>query len=407
MNSYKTHTLSNGLRLVHLPGNSLVSYCGVIINAGSREEKKGEYGMAHFIEHMLFKGTAKRTSRQIINRLEDVGGELNAYTSKEETVVYAGFLNEYTERSIELIADIVQNSVFPQNEIDKEIEIIQDEIQSYNDSPSELIFDDFEELLFKPNPMAHNVLGNKKNIEHFDTARALEFYHSHYLPTEMVFFSLGAVDFDKIVRWCQKYFIESERNRKVNTRIAPPVQPAEQKVVKRNTHQIHCMIGTRAYDINHPDRMILYLLNNILGGPGMNSLLNLSLREKHGLVYNVEAEYQAFTDCGWWAVYYGCDPENADKCENLVRQELASLCLNPIKEHKLNKYKLQLMGQIAISSENKENLALSLGKSYLRFGKFDGMDEVRKKINTITSEELQRVAIEIFNPQNLTLLKYN
>ena len=407
MSSYITHKLSNGLRLVHLPNNSPVAYCGVIVNTGSRDEKKGEYGMAHFIEHMLFKGTAKRKSRQIINRLEDVGGELNAYTSKEETVVYAGFLSEYTERTIELIADIIQNSVFPQSEIEKEIEIIKDEIQSYNDSPSELIFDDFEEVLFKSNPMAHNVLGKKENIDRFDTAKALEFYHNHYVADEMVFFSLGSVDFDKIARWCQKYFNLSERKTNKQNRLAPVIHPAVINEIKRNTHQVHCIIGTPAYDINHPDRLILYLLNNILGGPGMNSLLNLSLREKHGLVYNVEAEYQTFTDSGWWAVYYGCDPENTDKCEKLVRNELAALCINRITDQKLKKYKLQLMGQIAISSENKENLALSLGKSYLRFGKFDEMEEVRKKIYAITSEQLQRVANEIFNPDNLTILKYN
>lgn len=407
MSSYKTHTLSNGLRLVHLPNNSSVSYCGVIINVGSRDENDCDYGMAHFIEHMLFKGTKKRNSRQIINRLEDVGGELNAYTSKEETVVYSGYLNEYSERAIELIADIVQNSLFPQYEIEKEIEIIQDEIQSYNDSPSELIFDDFEEMLFFSNPMAHNVLGKGETITGFDTARAIKFYNTHYTPDEMVFFSLGSVDFDKIIRWCQKYFISTSNENNVQLRQIPDMQPAETVVLKKNTHQVHCMIGSRAYDIYHPDRLVLYLLNNILGGPGMNSLLNLSLREKHGLVYNVEAEYQAFTDTGWWAVYFGCDPENAAKCEKLIRNELAGLCNNTITVQKLKRYKLQLMGQMAISSENKENLALSLGKSYLRFGRFDELEEVRTKINAITPEQLQRVACEIFNPDKLTILKYN
>ncbi|MBP1637789.1 MAG: peptidase domain protein [Bacteroidetes bacterium] len=406
MISYQTHILPNGLRLVHLPNKSSVSYCGVIVNAGSRDETEEEYGMAHFIEHMLFKGTAKRKSGQIINRLEDVGGELNAYTSKEETVIYAGFLQEYTERAIELISDIVLHSVFPQKEIDKEVEIILDEIRSYKDSPSELIYDDFEEMLYSSNPMSHSVLGNRKNLKRFTTAKTKIFYENHYVLREMVFFSVGMIGFDKIIKWCQRYFQLTHNVYTSPIRKCPSVQQIQRKEVKRNTHQVHSLMGARAYNIYHPDRMVLYLLNNILGGTGMNSLLNLSLREKNGLVYTVESDYQAFTDSGWWAVYFGTDPENADKCEKLVRKELLGLCENRIKEQKLKKYQLQLMGQMAISSENMENLALSLGKSYMRYGKFDDIEEIKKKINSITAEQLQRVANEMFNPDNLSVLRY-
>ncbi len=362
--------------------------------------------MAHFIEHMLFKGTNKRRSAQIINRLEDVGGELNAYTSKEETVVYAGFLNEYTERTIELIADLVQHSTFPQQEIDKEIVVIQDEIQSYNDSPADLIYDDFEEMLFDSNPMAHSVLGVKENLELFTTQKAREFYHHFYQPENMVFFFTGNVDFRKVVKWVGKYFDFQPNGFKGHQRIAPSVTAPERKNLKRDTFQTHCLMGARAYNIYHEERMTLYLLNNILGGPGMNSRLNLSLREKNGLVYSVDSTVQTFTDCGWWGVYFGTDPENTDKCERLVRKELVKLCDTKISEAKLKKYKLQLLGQLAISSENKESVALSLGKSYLRYGKYDSNEQVREKINAITPERLMQVAQEVFDVNNLTVLKY-
>lgn len=406
MENYNTHTLDNGLRIIHMKQESPVSYCGVIVDVGSRDEREDEYGMAHFIEHMLFKGTAKRRSAQIINRLEDVGGELNAYTSKEETVVYAGFLNEYSERTIELISDLIQHSTFPQAEIDKEILVIQDEINSYNDSPAELIYDDFEEMLFNSNPMAHNVLGRKENLDNFTTQKAKAFYKQFYQPENMVFFYLGNTDFKKIVKWTEKYFNFKQNGSENHVREIPKREMNETRVLKKETFQAHCLMGARSYDIQHKDRISLYLLNNILGGPGMNSLLNLSLREKNGLVYNVESTVQTFTDCGWWGIYFGSDPENADRCEKLIRKELVKLCENKISDIKLKKYKLQLLGQLAIASENKESVALSLGKSYLRYGKYDSNEQVRKNIESITPEKLQEVAREIFDVEKLTVLKY-
>lgn len=406
MENYTTHTLENGLRIIHMKQESSVSYCGVIVDVGSRDEKEDEYGMAHFIEHMLFKGTDKRRSAQIINRLEDVGGELNAYTSKEETVVYAGFLNEYTERTIELISDLIQHSTFPQSEVDKEILVILDEINSYNDSPSELIYDDFEEMLFNSNPMAHNVLGRRENLNNFTTEKAKAFYKQFYQPENMVFFSLGNTDFKKIVKWVEKYFQFKQNGSENHVRVVPKYEKSETLVIKKDTFQAHCLMGARSYNIHHKDRISLYLLNNILGGPGMNSRLNLSLREKNGLVYNVESTVQTFTDCGWWGIYFGSDPENADKCERLIRKELIKLCENLISDVKLKKYKLQLLGQLAIASENKESVALSLGKSYLRYGKYDSNEQVRKNIEAITAEKLQEVAHEIFDTEKLTVLKY-
>ncbi len=404
--TYQTYTLPNGIRIIHKPDISAVAYCGIVINAGSRDEAETEYGMAHFVEHMLFKGTEKRRSGHIINRLEHVGGELNAYTSKEETVVYAGVLKEYFERAMELISDIVLHSNFPQKEIDKEVVIILDEIQSYNDSPSELIYDDFEELIFDNHSIGHNILGKSELLEKFTTEDALGFVKQHYGPEELVFFALGDLDFKQITRWAHKYLNVGDVAGKTSERIPPTSYKPVRKEINKNTHQVHFMMGNRAYDLNHPDRMGMYLLNNILGGPGMNSLLNLSLREKHGLVYNVESSYQPFTDTGMWSVYFGCDPENAARCEQLILNELQKLREQPLPESALKKYKLQLVGQMAIASENKENMALSLGKSFMRYGKIDDLDVIKQHIEEVTAEKLQAIANEIFDIKQLSVLKY-
>ena len=375
--TYQTHTLPNGIRLIHKPDKSAVTYCGMVMNAGSRDENENEEGMAHFVEHMLFKGTDKRRSGHIINRLENVGGELNAFTSKEETVVYAAILNEYFERAIELISDIVLHSTFPQKEIEKEVVIILDEIQSYNDSPSELIFDDFEEMLFDNHSIGHNILGKPELLEKFRTADAQRFVAKHYRPEEIVFFAVGDLNFSHFVKLAKKYLVNLSIAVDRSERIAPTTYYPQRREVVKNTHQVHFMVGNRAYDLYNPNRMGMYLLNNILGGPGMNSLLNLSLRERNGLVYNVESSYQPFTDTGLWSVYFGCDAENAKRCEQLVYNELQKLREQKLSDVSLKKYKLQLMGQMAIAGEQKENLALSLGKSFLRYGKIDDMSVIR------------------------------
>lgn len=404
--NYQTHTFSSGLKLIHKPDIGAVTYCGMVINAGSRDESAEEEGMAHFIEHMLFKGTKKRRAGHIINRLENVGGELNAFTSKEETVVYAAVLTEHTERAVDLIGDVVFNSLFPQKEIDKEIVIIADEIQSYNDSPSELIFDDFEDMLFAHHPVGHNILGRMELLEKYTTSDAVNFTAKHYRPEEMVFFSLGNINFKSLVRWADKYLTpENYRTERIE-RLAPGNYVVNKKEIKKNTFQTHFIMGNRAYDLYHPQRMGLYLLNNILGGPGMNSLLNLSLREKHGLVYNVESSFQPMTDTGMWTVYFGSDNENAARCEQLIHNELQKLKERALSENVLKKYKLQLMGQMAISSEHKENLALSIGKSYMRYGKVDDMDILRKKIDSISANQLQEIANEIFDERMITVLKF-
>jgi predicted Zn-dependent peptidase len=404
--NYQTHTFSNGIRLIYKPDPSVVTYCGMIINTGSRDEKEHEQGMAHFVEHLLFKGTEKRRSGHIINRLEDVGGELNAYTSKEETVVFATVLNEYSERAFELIADVVLHSTFPQKELEKEVVIVLDEIQSYQDNPSELIYDDFEEMIFAGHPLAHNILGKTELLEKYTSDDAISFVRQQYHPEEMLFYVLGDLDFKKLIRWGEKYFNSAAFKPVLKERYSPTLYTPSRQEITKNTHQVHFMLGNRCYDLHHPNRLAMHLLNNILGGPGMNSLLNLSLREKHGLVYTVDSSFQPFTDTGIWSVYFGCDAENAKRCEQLIHQALQKLREHKMPENSLKKYKLQLMGQMAIASEQKENLALSLGKSFLRYGKIDDLESIRTRIEAITAEQLKVIANEIFNPEMLSTLKY-
>ncbi|GAB1415856.1 pitrilysin family protein [Paludibacter sp.] len=402
---YNIHTLSNGLRLIHKPDNMAVTYCGMVINAGSRDESADEQGMAHFVEHLLFKGTNKRRPGHIINRLENVGGELNAFTSKEETVVYATVLNEHLEKAMDLIGDIVFHSTFPQKEIDKEKVIIIDEIQSYNDSPSELIYDDFEDIVFD-SPIGHNILGKPELIENFKSEDTKRFVDRFYLPGEMVFFVLGKINDGKLIRWAEKYLVNGTYRVRTQSRVSPESYLIEHKSIKKDTFQTHFMIGNRCYNIHHPDRIGMFLLNNILGGPGMNSLLNLSLREKNGLVYNVDSVFQPFTDTGIWSVYFGCDENNFKKCDKLVRQVLRKLRDEKISENQLKKYKLQMMGQMAISMEQKENHAIGLGKSLLRYGKVDSLDIVKEHIMSVTSEKLQEIASMVFDEEKLSTLKY-
>lgn len=399
-------TLSNGLNIVFKHEKSSVTYCGMVINTGSRDEYPEEYGMAHFVEHMLFKGTQKRKSMQIINYLEHVGGELNAYTSKEETVIYATILNDYTERAIELIADITFHSIFPENELEKERTIILDEIQSYNDSPAELIYDDFEELLFDGHCLAHNILGKTSVLEQIKPINLNGFVKRQYNSNEMVFFITGDIEQKKLLKWADKYLWEKQISLESKPRKAPVSYQPKSLKQDKGTHQTHFILGNRAYDLYHPNRMGMYLLNNILGGPGLNSLLNISLREKNGLVYNVESMYQPFTDSGMWTVNFGCDPENTKRCINLVYKTIFKIREQKLSEITLKRAKMQLLGQMAIASENKENMALSMGKSFLRYNHVDDINTIRKKIEEISAEKLQEIAQEVFCESQFSQLIY-
>ncbi len=407
MINYLTHTLSNGLRIVHKPIESNVSYCGFIVNAGTRDEAPDQYGMAHFVEHMLFKGTGKRRAYHIINRMENVGGELNAFTNKEETVVYSVFLEQHFSRAIELLSDITFHSNFPQSEIEKEVEVIIDEIHSYEDSPSELIFDEFENLVFDQSQIGHNILGSAELLQNFDGQMAKAFVNKFYNPSNMVFFSLGRTDFKKIVYYAEKYLSAIPDIKSDIQRIKPVDISSVNKREDKDTSQAHVLIGGRSYSLCDPNRRVLNLLNNLLGGPGMNSRLNISLREKRGYVYNVDSSITSYTDTGITSIYFGCDKKNVDKCISLVHKELNRLRKEKLTSSQLSTAKKQLIGQIGVMGDNHENLALALGKNFLHHNHFNTLAETAQKIEAVTAEQILAVSNEIFDERSLFTLIYD
>lgn len=403
---FETFTLSNGIRIIHSNVVSPVGYCGIIINVGSRDEQAKEHGMAHFLEHVMFKGTQKRKAFHILSRLDDVGGEMNAYTTKEETCIYASFLSEDFERALELIHDITFNSVFPEKEIIKEKEVIIDEINSYKDNPSELIYDEFEQMLYKNDPMGRDILGTPEALKGFTKKDILNFIRNNYHTDQMVICSVGQIRFKRLVQICERYFGQVPTNLRTYERFAvAPYIPETREVVKE-TYQSHVILGNIAYDLNHPQRLGLHLLNNILGGPGSNSRLNMSLREKNGIAYNVESSYNPYSNTGVFSIYYGTDEENLERSLRIVHKELNSLRTSKLGVLQLLKAQRQLKGQMTIAAENKENLMLSLGKSYLLYQKVDDLDEVYKRIDSITAMDLMGIANEVFDRNQLSLLIY-
>ena len=403
---YHTHTLSNGLRIIHAQNQSAVAYCGYAIDAGTRDEAENEQGMAHFVEHLIFKGTQKRHSWHILNRMEHVGGDLNAYTNKEETVVYSAFLVEHFPRAVELLTDIVFHSTYPQAEIDKEVEVIIDEIQSYEDTPSELIFDDFEELVFPNHPLGRNILGKPELLRQFKSEDALRFTNRFYRPDQMVFFVQGNVDFKRVVRLLEKAVSDIPATVTERNRIKPELYIPQNKTIHRDTHQAHVMIGCRSYETHDKKRTALYLLNNILGGPGMNSRLNVALRERSGLVYNVEANLTSYTDTGIFSIYFGTDQEDVKRCLRLVHKELKRLREKPLSSTQLATAQKQIIGQIGVAADNFENNALNMAKTYLHYNKYEEPQEVYKRIQSLTPQDLWEVANEMFHEENLSTLIY-
>ena len=443
---YNTYTLDNGLRIIHLPSDSQVVYCGYQINAGTRNEEPGEEGLAHFCEHVTFKGTERRKAWHILNCLESVGGDLNAYTNKEGTVYYSAILKEHIARTVDLLSDIVFHSVYPQAEIDKEVEVICDEIESYNDSPAELIYDEFENILFKGSPLGHNILGTAEQVRAFKTEDALRFTRKLYRPDNAIFFAYGDIDFKKLVKLIQKALGECPKGRELacSTDCKSAETPTEERiaeetptgetpteemeagdanhkvqsskfnvqskiagqtiVMQKNTHQAHVMIGTRAYDVNDDRRMPLYLLNNMLGGPGMNAKLNLALREHNGLVYTVESTMVAYGDTGTWSIYFGCDEHDVKRCLRLVRKELDKFMQKPLSDAQLKAAKKQIKGQIGVACDNRENFALDFGKSFLHYGWEKNVDRLYEQVDEITATQIQAVAQELFDKDRLTTL---
>lgn len=403
---YNIHTLSNGLRIIHEPSSSKVAYCGFAVDAGTRDEAENEQGMAHFVEHLIFKGTRKRKAWHILNRMENVGGDLNAYTNKEETVIYSAFLTEHFGRALEMLADIVFHSTFPQNEIEKETEVIIDEIQSYEDTPSELIFDDFEDMIFRNHPLGRNILGRPDLLKKFRSEDAMAFTSRFYQPSNMVFFVLGDFNFQKIVRQVEKLLVDLPLVTVENQRTIPPLYVPEQLVVHKETHQAHVMIGSRGYNAYDDKRTALYLLNNILGGPGMNSRLNVSLRERRGLVYTVESNLTSYTDTGAFCIYFGTDPEDVDTCLKLTYKELKRMRDVKMTSSQLMAAKKQLIGQIGVASDNNENNALGMAKTFLHYNKYESSESVFRRIEALTAEGLLEVANEMFAEEYLSTLIY-
>lgn len=406
--NYNTKILASGLRVIHLPSTSSVVYCGFQIAAGTRDELPGEEGLAHFCEHMSFKGTERRNALQIINALEGLGGELNAFTNKESTVYYAAVHKDHLRAAVDVLADMVFHSQYPQAEIDREVEVICDEIESYNDSPAELIYDEFENQLFSGHPLGHNILGTAEQLRTYSTADAQRFTQRYYLPMKSVFFAYGDIDFRRLVTILEKIVPTIADTPKAPV---PPEVPALTDnpvglTITRHcqTHQAHVMIGTRAYAVNHPRRMALYLLNNLLGGPSMNARLNLVLRERHGLVYTVESSMVNYGDTGVWSVYFGCDPHDVTRCRRLVRRELDKQMAAPMAKTRLAVAKRQLKGQIAIACDSREQFALDFGKSFLFDGKERYLDDLFRRIDSVTAEEIQTVARELFPEERLTTL---
>ncbi len=402
----QTYTLPNGLRMIHLPVSGSVSYCGFTVNAGTRDEFSREYGMAHFVEHMLFKGTQRRKAWHILNRMESVGGELNAFTTKEETVVYSIFLNTHFERAVELLGDLVFNSRFPEVEMEKEREVILDEINSYKDNPAELIYDEFENLLFDGHEIGHLILGTTETLQQFTSDDGRSFVNRLYTPSNMVFFSTGSVEFSKIVRWGEKYLGGIASDTVVSRREKPGRYLPVRQTERMDTFQAHVIIGNRAYDLYDDKRYAMVLLNNILGGPCMNSRLNLALRERHGYVYTVESTFTPYSDTGVFSIYFGTDPQKVDRCVALVYKVLAYIRKNSLSSMQLSAAKKQMIGQVCVDTDNHENVALGLGKSFLRFGRYSSVQEVCRKIEAITSADILEVANEVLDENTLSLLSF-
>jgi len=403
-----TFTLPNGIRVIHRSCHGLVSCCGFTVNAGTRHEGAHEAGIAHFTEHLLFKGTEHRRSHHILNRMETVGGELNAYTTKEETFLYSVFLENDYERALELLTDLFFHSTFPTEEIEKERDVILDEINSYEDSPSELIFDDYEDLLFAHHPIGRKILGTPECLKSFNHDSFVEFFTKNYTADRIVFFSQSPLPLKKWRKMVDKHIgrlIPGIAKGSLLTE-KPQPQTGFKNTIVKETHQTHVVYGNRNYEFSHSNRIGMYLLNNILGGPGMNSRLNVSLRERSGLVYSVESNVTSYTDSGLFSIYFGTDPEQTERCFVLVERELKKLREQTLTSLQLHAAQKQLFGQMMISSEQKENGTLTMGKSMLHFNRFDSMDEVAAKVMRYTPALLRDIANEILDPASMSMLIY-
>lgn len=410
--TYFTHTLSCGIRLICAQCPTQVIYAGLAVDAGTRDEAEQESGMAHFTEHMCFKGTPRLSSRQVSARMESVGGDLNAYTGKEETVYYSVFLKQHLHRAIQLLTDMVLHSCFPQEEMNKEAEVVAEEIESYNDQPSELIYDEFESLIFGHHPLGRSILGNTESLRRYRTTDMQAFHRRMYQPQRMVLFVYGQAHPEHVVRLAER---EIERLGIVSAteqpapRLAPicnlmPQEPLLRR--KRDTHQAHVLLGAPSFAATDPRHTRMFMLSNLLGGPCMSSRLNVALREQHGLVYTVESNTTCYTDAGLWCVYFGCDQKDVTRCLRLVHRELRRLTEAPLSPRALLTLKRQLKGQIGVAGDNYESMAIGMAKRFLHYGTTRTTEQTFRLIDAVTADELQQTAQEILQPERLQTLIY-
>lgn len=390
--TYSYNTLSNGLRCVHCHAPGLAEVCGVSIDAGSRDETDSQEGLAHFVEHTIFKGTLRRRAWHILNRMEAVGGELNAYTTKEQTTVYSVFPRGNLNRGLELIADLVANSQFPATELDKEREVVCDEIDTYLDMPSEAIFDEMDEIAFAGNRLAHNILGTKTSVAQFDSSQCREWLTDKFTARRMVVFYRGNSSADKFFHSAEILFNGIANTDSPMRRTLPTPLPSTEKIIDIDSHQAHNLLAFRVCSMFADDRYALALMSNILGGPGMNSLLNVELRERRGLVYTVESSTTLYTDCGLLSIYFGCDPDDTVRCRKIVGTVVDRLANTLLSERRLNQAKRQYIGQLTLASESAETAALGIGRSVLYRGTVATAPEVIERIQSITAEDIREQA---------------
>lgn len=406
MSIYQTHRLPNGLQLVHMPHAGNVSYCGFIVNAGTRDEAYNEYGLAHLVEHTIFKGTAHRKAYHIRNRMETVGGELNAFTSKEETVIYSIFPAPHQERAMELLGDLVTNASFPDVEFEKEREVVVEEIEMYRDTPAELIYDEFENRLFANHALGHNILGTPEDLKQLSPKQARDFLVRHYTPQQMVFFSLSNMPFQRIVNLAERYYGLFTDRPSVQKRELPQLLSPFEERISCETHQAHVVWGRRTYNLYDKLRLPMLLMNNILGGPCLNSLLNVALREQRGYVYTVESAVTNYTDTGIFSIYFGTDVRHVDKCLQRVHYVLDNLRKGYLTPARLAAAKKQYLGQLQVAEDNNEGLSLAIGKGFLRHGTILSPEEQRLRIESISFDEMQQVVEDMLNTDQWSLLAF-
>ncbi|TKC04898.1 M16 family metallopeptidase [Pedobacter frigoris] len=403
---YNVHTLPNGIRLLHVPSASAISHACIIVNSGSRDEKEDQAGLAHFIEHLIFKRTEKRNTNQILNRLESVGADLNAYTTKEYTCIHASFLNPYLDRTLELFNDIVFHSIFPEDEMDKEKSVVLDEIASYLDQPEEAIYDDFEDLVFEGHALGRNILGTTESVSGITKKDILQFIKNNYHTDRIVIAVLGNYGLNKVVKIGTKHYSDIPANLHTPSRIAPEKAPIVIKTLNKPIQQAHAVLGMQAYSLHHPYKTGLLLLNNLLGGTGMSSILNLQIREKYGIAYTIESGYSPLSDTGIFTLYFGTDKEKVDKAWSLIFKEFRKIKDHPLTEVQLQKAKNKFIGQIALGEENRIGLIISMAKSLIDYDRIDDLQTVFNKIQQVSTTDIANIANEMLDESNLSALTF-